>query len=223
MGKKTKKTVLIVEDDRESNANLVFFLQNRFNNVVSAYDGQEGWTKYNEIVPDLIITDIEMPRMDGLELIKKIRRFDNNTPIIILSAYSHQQYLLQAIPLKLNDYLIKPITHSKLTEVLSRFVNAHSMKSGKTDLGYDECFYDYDSKTVIFHGVHIKLTNIEIMLLELFLENRAGLISYDEIEDSIYNNASKSRNALKCVVRDLRKKIPSLQIENVAKMGYKLL
>jgi two-component system, OmpR family, response regulator VanR len=223
MVKKTNLTVLIVEDDRENNTNLAFYFQYFFEKVLSAYDGQEGWVMYNEEVPDLIITDIEMPKMDGLELVQKIRRFDTQTPIIVLSAYSQQHYLLKAIPLQLSDYLIKPITHVQLDEIIRKFVHVNNRVTGKIALDDTDGFYDYDAKVVLVGFKKVKLTNKEIILLELLLKNRGVLIRYDEIEEALYSDTPKDHNALKCIIRDMRSKLPTLQIESVAKWGYKLL
>lgn len=218
MSNKIKTTVLIVEDDVESNANLAFFLQQSFGRVISAYNGKEGWIKYNEEIPDLIITDVEMPVMDGLTLIQKIRRHDNFTPIIVLSAYSDQHYLLKAIPLQLSDYLIKPITYSKLNDVLSRYLHSRYVKTGRVFFDDGDGVYDYDTKSAFLEGRNIKLTNKEIVFLELLVENRYRLISYDVMDEIGIN----TRNALKCIVRDLRKKLYTINIETVSKWGYKL-
>jgi YesN/AraC family two-component response regulator len=118
--KNSDKTILIVEDDSESNDNLAYLLKSKFAEVISAYDGIEGWKIYSERMPDIILTDIEMPKMDGLELIRRIRADNAEIPIIVLSSYSHQHYLLDAIPLKLEEYLLKPITMNKLETLLQK-------------------------------------------------------------------------------------------------------
>lgn len=218
MSKKINTTVLIVEDDVESNTNLAFFLQQSFGRVISAYNGQEGWIKYNDEIPDLIITDIEMPVMNGLTLIQKIRRHDRLTPIIVLSAYSDQHYLLKAITLQLSDYLIKPITSGRLNDVLSRYMHTGDIKTGRVFFDDGDGVYDYDTKSAFLEGRNIKLTNKEIVLLELLVENRYRLISYDVMDEI----GIKTRNALKCIVRDLRKKLYTIKIETVSKWGYKL-
>jgi YesN/AraC family two-component response regulator len=119
------KTILIAEDDRESNDLLSVFLQKQYERVFSAYDGQEAWHLYEKYSPDLIFTDIEMPKLDGLKLIEKIRQHDQTTPIVILSAYSDIQFLLKAIPLQLEEYILKPITFDKIDSFFKKMVTTH--------------------------------------------------------------------------------------------------
>ncbi len=216
--------VLIVEDDIGSNQNITFFLRDKFNKVISAYDGLEGWSLYNDEVPDLIITDIEMPHMDGLELVQKIRQKDFITPIIVLSAYTHTEYLKRAIPLNLIDYIVKPLTFQKLSDVLHRlrkkysFVHQHLPidKAGAVS-------YDWDGKFVYVNNEHLHLTNKEIQMIELLLNNQGQVLNYEEIGDMLYPDSLDSKNSIKCIIRDIRKKIPSIAIENLPKWGYKLL
>lgn len=222
--KKVHSSVLIVEDDRESNDNIAFFLQKRFTDVISAYDGEEGWTRYREETPDIMIVDIEMPKMNGLELIQKIRHKDPHIPIIILTAYSHQDYLLKAVTLKLDNYLIKPVTYAKLSDALERIFQKTNVFTGSICIdGMGTAYYDYDSKTGSVEGKYVSLTNKEILLLELLIENQNKVLSYDYLEEILSEGPSVTRNALKCTIRNLRKKIPPIRIESIAKVGYKLV
>jgi len=222
--KKAQSRVLIVEDDRESNDNIAFFLQKRFMDVLSAYDGEEGWIRYREETPDIMIVDIEMPKMNGLELIQKIRHKDPHIPIIILTAYSHQDYLLKAVTLKLDNYLIKPITYAKLNDALDRIFQKTNVFTGSVSIEPTEtAYYDYGSKTGSIEGKSISLTNKEILLLELLIQNRNKILSYDYLEEILSEGPSVTRNALKCTIRNLRKKLPPIRIESIAKVGYRLV
>lgn len=224
MREKSPNSILIIDNDRESNKNIAFFLEDRFNTVISAFDGQEGWKYYNEYAPDIIITDIEMPKMDGLALIQKIRKNDPDTTIIVLTAHSHQQYLMRAVTLKLDEYLIKPIMYSKLNDTLHRIRQKKNYHTGKITFDeYENAYYSYESKTIFFQNKEISLTNKEIMMFELLIENRGKVIEYDYIEERLYSNSSKTHNPIKCIIRDLRKKLPFIHIVSVAKWGYKLL
>lgn len=221
---KCEKTILIAEDDRESNENIAYFLQNKFKKVLSAYDGIEAWNMYNEELPDIIITDIEMPKMNGLKLIQKIRLHNKSIPIIILTSYSNPHYLFDAIPLKLEDYLLKPLTYSKLNALLEKLEN--SQQEGKTILVLDAqstTLYDFDMKIVKIKNDQIRLANLEITLLELFLANSDKIVYYEEAEEALYGSQMKSRNALKIVVSNLRKKIPTIEIRAIPKIGYRLV
>jgi two-component system, OmpR family, response regulator VanR len=221
--KNSDKTILIIEDDRESNDNLTHILRATFSEVFSAYNGLEGWRAYRERNPDIILTDIEMPKMDGLELVRRIRADNATIPIVVLSSYSHQHYLLEAISLKLEEYLLKPITMNKLESLLKKLEG-----NGKNDhpatINIDEnTRYDFQSKSIIQNGLALRLSHLEISLVELLLRRRGHIISYEEIEYALYGTQDVSRNALKIVVSNLRKKIPILNIQATPKLGYRLL
>jgi DNA-binding response OmpR family regulator len=85
-----------------------------------------------------------------------------------------------------------------------------------------ETFYDYASKTVSIGEHTIALANLEITLLELLLDNHREIVSYSEIEETLYSTASNSRNAIKCLVKNLRVKVPTMTIRAVPKVGYSL-
>lgn len=218
------KTILIAEDDQESNDYLSLFLDKKCQQVLSAYDGQEAWRLYEEYMPDLIFTDIEMPKLDGLKLIEKIRQHDQTTPIVILSAYSDIQYLLQAIPLQLEEYILKPITFDKIDSFLKK-MNTKEIKKHSTKVVINKAkktFYDYASKTARMGEHNIPLTNLEITLLELLLDNQREIVSYSEIEEILYGTALNNRNPIKCLVKNLRAKIPTMTIRSIPKIGYSL-
>lgn len=218
------KTILIAEDDRESNEYLTLFLRTKCQQVLSAYDGQEAWNLYEEHMPDLIFTDIEMPKMDGLKLIERIRQHDHTTPIVILSAYSDKPYLLQAIPLQLEEYLLKPITFEKINALLKQ-MNIKETKTQLTKVVLNKeksTFYDYATKTAFIGENSIRLANLEIALLELLLDNHRDAVSYSEIEEILYGTASNRRNAIKCLIKNLRAKIPTIDIRSIPKIGYSL-
>jgi two-component system, OmpR family, response regulator VanR len=216
------KSILIVEDDMESNDNLSYLLKSRFSEVISAYDGMEGWKLFCERAPDIILTDIEMPKMDGLELVRRIRAKNTTIPIFILSSYSHQNYLLDAIPLKLEEYLLKPITMLKLDRLL-RILERNKQDEMLNSIDINESVrYDFQSKSVFQNDSVLRLSHLEISLIELLLKHRGHLVSYEEIEYALYGTQEVSRNALKIIVSNLRKKV-GLNIQSTPKLGYRLI
>ncbi len=110
--------MLYVEDDEQTRANMSSYLRLKYNTVLEAKDGVEAYELYLNEQPDLMLVDIELPNMNGLELVEKIRDKNNTIPIIITSAYSDKQKLLAAIKLNLVDYLTKPISRHRLKDVL---------------------------------------------------------------------------------------------------------
>jgi len=121
--KKTKKLkVLYVEDSQETREAAYEFLEIFFGNIVTAVDGEDGWNKYNSQEFDLVLSDIEMPKKNGLELISQIRASNPNIPLLVLSAYTDQKYFLEAIKCGLDAYLLKPFEMEQFISVIFKIV-----------------------------------------------------------------------------------------------------
>jgi diguanylate cyclase (GGDEF)-like protein len=101
--------ILYVEDNIDISEEITFFLDNKVKELALAFDGQEGLKLFYEFKPDLIITDIQMPKLNGIDMIEKIRTENSTIPIIITTAFNESDYLLKAINLNVDAYVIKPI------------------------------------------------------------------------------------------------------------------
>jgi len=113
------KNILYVEDDKSSSDEISFFLENHVGNLYVANNGEEGLKLFKNHHIDLIITDVQMPVMDGISMIKEIKTFEKNVPIIITTAFNETNYLIEALNLGINKYLLKPIN---LKELLSNII-----------------------------------------------------------------------------------------------------
>ncbi len=112
-------SVLYVEDQIDIQEEFVDILQLLIDEIHVASNGQQGLDQYHKRLPDIIITDIQMPLMSGLEMVKKIRERDQDIPIVITSAFEESKYLLEAIDLGVEYYLLKPVMLDKLQERLN--------------------------------------------------------------------------------------------------------
>lgn len=110
--------VLFVEDNQESREQAIKLLENWFTNIIVAVDGEDGLNKFNNDRFDLIITDINMPKMNGIEMCSKIRGITKEIPIIILSAYNDSEHFLDTIKLNINGYVLKPIDITQFLDIL---------------------------------------------------------------------------------------------------------
>lgn len=215
-------TILYIEDDEGVRTVNSRFLTRMFNEFYEAKDGQEGYELYKKYHPDIILTDINMPRLDGLSLAKKIRQTDQTTKIIISTAFSDKDYLLDAIELNLEKYIIKPLTSRNLIPALTKAVSALEVeKDFKINL--DDDFY-FDNKTSLFylHDEEMDLTKKELLFLKLLVTNKNRVVSYEEIEQFVWEDEYMSINSLRTTIGFLRKKIPFNCIKNISNMGYKL-
>lgn len=111
-------SVLCVEDDEDARNAMVDALTRRMGKVYSASDGKEGFSTFQRIMPDIVISDIQMPLMDGLEMATAIKRLSPDTPIIITTAYNDNNFLLKAIAVGIDKFLLKPVQKAALREAL---------------------------------------------------------------------------------------------------------
>ena len=124
----SQATLLYVEDDKVIRDILERRLAKHVKELYIAVDGQDGFEKFNQYKPDIILTDITMPRMNGIEMSKKIKEIDTQIPIVIMSAHSDTSYLLEAIKLGINGYLLKPVDKVKLFETLEVNVKVKALE-----------------------------------------------------------------------------------------------
>jgi signal transduction histidine kinase len=117
----SKTTVLYAEDDSEIREQMIVLLSKFINTIYEAKDGQEALELYYEKKPDIILTDIQMPRMSGIELSEKIREDNNDIQIIVTTAFSESPYLLKAIEIGIDSYITKPIDPKKVLEAISKY------------------------------------------------------------------------------------------------------
>lgn len=115
--------ILYVEDEVVSSEVVLHtFKKKGYTNVLYAYNGLEGLNLFKERSPVLVITDIQMPEMDGLTMSEEIKKINSNTPIIITSAFTDTKYLLKAIEIGIDGYLIKPIKYKEMLELVNKLI-----------------------------------------------------------------------------------------------------
>jgi len=116
--------LLFVEDHDATRNSALIFLKEFFDDIVIANDGIDGFNKFKNNDVDLILTDISMPHLGGLEMSQKIREIDENIPIVILSAHMEPQYFMQSIRLNVKGYLAKPVDMNSLLDLLHNIISS---------------------------------------------------------------------------------------------------
>ncbi len=111
-------TLLYVEDDKDTREITQLILETFFNHIIVAIDGEDGYQKYKENDIDIVITDISMPKLNGLELCKKIRNDNIDISLIILTAHNEENFFMESIKVKIDGYLLKPIDFEELSELI---------------------------------------------------------------------------------------------------------
>lgn len=217
-----KYTILYIEDDEGVRSINSRFLNRMFDELYEAKDGQEGYEMYQKYHPDIILTDIKMPHLDGISLAKKIRKNDNTTKIIISTAFSDKKYLMDSIELNLEKYIVKPLTSRNLMPVLSKTVE--KLESERDFIiPLDGNFY-FDNNTSLFYLNEevLDLNKKELLFLKLLVLNKNRVVSYEEIEQKVWDGEYMSLNSLRTTIGFIRKKIPFNCIKNISNMGYKV-
>jgi len=217
-------SILIAEDESELREYLKEYLQIFFKKVYVAKCGNEAYIKYLEKRPDIILSDINMPNLDGLSMIRKIRERDTETDIIIMSAHSEQEKLLQAIELGLVTYLIKPINSQKLKDVLLNLVD--KLRSSKKRIYLSkEIFWDKATSTLWNSEKHISLKEKELMLFKLLCSRTNHTFTAEDIFKHLYGDSDKkfSEYSITSFIKRLRAKLPENLIQNEYGLGYKIV
>jgi DNA-binding response OmpR family regulator len=215
--------ILLAEDEDNLRKSFSKVLKLWVKDVIEACDGEDALQLYEKHHPHIIITDIKMPTVNGLELIQAIRPTNKTIPIIVTSAYADQSFLLESIKLSLVEYLIKPIQESDLVRVLDNC--AKILLENRPQNVYFKNFgtYDYLNKCFIpTNKSPIPLTPKEVELIELLLTNRRSLFTKQHIEEHLYLYEEAPPSALKNLIFKLRKKLDCELIETVGKLGYRI-
>jgi len=214
--------VLCIEDEEAIRMNQVDYLSHFFQNILEASNAKEALEIIYKETPDLIITDIEMSDMNGLEMIRLIREHDKTTKIIILSAYSNKEYLLDAIDLGLVKYLIKPIDHETFYPIIIQCIKEIKDSNNSLLQISQTCTFDTVNSKIYFNNQTFTLSKYETDFLLLLYNNRSNIVTYDQIQFEVWVDNIMSENSLRTLVKSLRKKLPKNIITNLSKVGYKL-
>lgn len=215
-------SILIAEDETQLLSSMVEYLELFFENVYTAEDGLSAYDIYEKQKPDIIIADIHMPRLDGLSMIEKIRKKDLKTKIIITTAHSEKEKLMQAIELHLVKYLIKPVQSDKLKELLLSIVDELRQKKNRVYL--KESFYWDKTKKRLFHNEdEIALKPKEQKVLELLCSHTNQSISAIDIYNYLYQDQPErdfSSDAITSLMKRIRQKLPKETIKSSYGVGY---
>jgi len=219
-------SILYVEDDLQTQEEMGSFLSHLSNEVYLATTGLEALEIFEDKKPQIIISDIAMPNLNGIEFIKRIREVNKTIPIILLTAYDDVEYLLPAANLNIQSYILKPITSNKLKEVLYNALEYLNINSSIYLIISNEYKYDKNNSEIIANNNEkIKLNKKETKLMNLLIQHQNRVVTYSEIERSVWIEYDEvmTNMALRTLIKNLRKKIPIEFIKNVSGQGYKLI
>ena len=194
--------IFLLEDDYSLNETIKEMLELNCHEIDSFYDGE---VAYNNITYnyDLYILDINAPSLDGIELLKLIKKLNSQTNIIMISANININKIKEAYNYGCDDYLKKPFDIEELILKVERFDNKE-----KNIVLDNNTYFSLITNELYINSQKVELTKKEKDLLILLLENRGKTISYENIEDFVYKREAKTSDAIRSLVKRLRKKIP---------------
>lgn len=233
----SKKKVLVVDDEENIVELIRMNLESSGYEVIDAYTGMEAITKTNSLIPDLILLDLMLPDIDGLQLCQMLRLNEQtkDIPIIMITAKSEESDKVKGLYMGADDYITKPFgireLEARVKTVLRRtdktdiikdttFTNIHILK-------FRDLIMDSDKYEVKIDNKEIDLTLTEFKILKLLLENNDRVTTRESILDEIGTDKTKNDSrSIDVHIRNIRKKleedITSEYIETIRGIGYKL-
>jgi len=224
-----RQHVLVVEDDRAVRESLRRSLEFNGYQVSTASDGAEALAGISGINPDAVVMDVMMPRLDGLETTKALRKVGNAVPILVLTARDAVGDRVEGLDAGADDYLTKPFALQELLARIRALLRRVAPTPGEPDerLEYADLSMDLASREVRRGTRVVDLTRTEFLLLELFLRNPRQVLTRDVIFDRVWGyDFGPTSNSLEVYVGYLRRKTeaggePRL-IQTVRGVGYAL-
>ncbi len=212
--------ILLIEDDRDLNETIKEFLELSGFEVISVFDGEEGLSKAYEENFDLLIVDVKLPKINGFELVKELRK-TKNTPVIFLTSLNSQKDIEEGFLSGGDDYITKPFSLNELKlriEAILRRVygNSEIIKIGDVE-------FDLKKEILKKNGKIVHLKPKEIKLLKLFLKNKGKILSKEEIFEEIYDLEEPNEYSLRVFVNNLRKVFGKEKIETIKNVGYRFV
>jgi len=210
--------VMLVEDDESISRLLKEAVSDSFNTFLIAKDGLDGIAQFKKLKPDIVITDIMMPRMSGLEMAQELRKIDPDIHIIVLSAFSEKEKLLSAIDIGINKYFLKPFDIDEFLDYIQNITPKLSNRIIKLDDGF---IFNKSANSLYKNERFVPLTKNEIRFLTILLDKN-GIIDDSLIKESLWRDENTSDERVRTFIRRLRAKTSKKLIKNVKGVGYQL-
>jgi DNA-binding response OmpR family regulator len=220
----SKQNILIIEDDIETLEIMVELFESTFSNVYTSTNGYEAIEIFKKNLIDVILCDINIPKLNGLDTISKIRELDYSIPIIIISACSDTQTLLKASNCNIQGYILKPIMFDDVQNIKNKIFHHQNYEFMNKNIEINfSTSLNLQNNQIIIEGKIIKLTIKETEFLKLLIKKKGSIVSYEIIDQVVWGEENvMSSTSLRTLVKNIRKKLSCEIIENIPKMGYRI-
>lgn len=219
-----KAKIFLLEDDIALNETICDFLNENNFEVVSTIDGEEAHDIIYEQKFDLLILDVNVPKLNGFELLKRLRKSDNQTPAIFITSLNGMDDLEEGYDSGCDDYLKKPFILKELllrVETLLKreflHVNTNKIKITKN------CSFDINSQILYCNEKIVNLQSKELKLLNLLLKNKNAVVAHEMIEAQLWDfGEAPNTYSIRTYIKNLRKILGKETIVSFKKLGYQL-
>ncbi len=215
--------IFLLEDDINLSETIVEFLQSAGYSVTPAYDGDEAEEVIYENRYDLYLLDVNVPGINGFDLLKKVRENDDNIPALFVTSLNSMDDLETGYKSGCDDYLRKPFELKELLLRIQTLLKREFLHTNKELIQISKDIeYNMLTNELIVSKKVVRIQNKEALLLKLFLQKKGEIISHDVIYDTLWNyDEVNSDTTLRTYIKNLRKIIGKDKIVSVKKLGYK--
>ena len=214
-----KKKLLIIEDEKNLMEALFDFLSDEFE-IIKSFDGEEGLEKFYEKTPDLVLLDINMPKITGWDVCREIRKV-SNLPIIIMTARDSDIDEYNGLSIGADDYVIKPFNLKILALKIKKLLKI----DGNSVYKFKNLFFDAKKGEISIKGETTELTRREIQFLEYMFKNKGIIFSRDQLLNEVWGfDFDGDDRVVDTLVRRVRKKLGEYDfiLKTIRGMGYVL-
>ena len=213
--------ILIVEDDKNIREGVADFLSEFGYNTIEASDGREALAKFDEQDISLVILDIQMPYINGLEVLKEIRK-RSKLPVLMLTAFSDEEYKIDAYTSLADGYLEKPFSLPVLRARVDSLIERHYGMHDK--FCYGNVDVDFDSYTATLDNEPVDINAKEVDILKYLVENEGRALTREQIIDNVWKETEEPPfdRVIDVYIKELRKKLGLDCITTIRNVGYKL-
>ena len=218
-----KKRLLLLEDDTNLNETVYEFLESKGYEVMAVFDGEEAEEAMFEHHFDLFLLDVNVPSLNGFDLLSKVRKEGNTTPAIFLTSLNAIENVEEGYESGCDDYVRKPFALKELLFRIESILKREFFHSPKSTLSLSESVvFDTNTNTLLVDNQPVQLQKKEAILLKLFLQKPNEIITHEFIMSHVWEYEEEgSDDALRTYIKNLRKIIGKDRIVNLKKLGYK--
>ena len=219
--------LLLIEDDAVQRLGLVRQLEADGYRVDAAADGQDGLFQAREYPVDLVIVDLGLPKLSGLQVVQSLRADGKTLPILILTARGSWQDKVTGLEAGADDYLVKPFDYPELAARVKALLR-RSLQAASHVLAFGSLRIDISAQAVTLGEHALELTTFEYRMLELLVRQRNRVVTKQELSDYLYpHDEDRDSNVLEVLIGRLRRKIDPegtlAPIETLRGRGYRFV